>query len=183
MAYNDMLQDPENELYAPVKDYAKFAHSEESYYDKGLERAMMQFTKAEYQKRVIPSLYAATNVGNMYTASVWACLSSLMSSASDEEILNKRIGMFSYGSGSAATFFSLKVVASTEKFRETLQIQTRLAKRTKVTPEKFAELLKLREETALLKDYNPIGDISTLAKGTYYLTRIDEKFRRTYARA
>ncbi|KAF9911793.1 hypothetical protein EC991_002095 [Linnemannia zychae] len=183
MAYNDMLQDPENELYASVKDYAKFAHSEESYYDKGLERAMMQFTKAEYQKKVIPSLYAATNVGNMYTASVWACLSSLMSSASDEEILNKRIGLFSYGSGSAATFFSLKVVASTEKFRETLQIKTRLANRTKVTPEHFAELLKLREETALLKDYNPVGDISTLAKGTYYLTRIDEKFRRTYARA
>ncbi|OAQ31846.1 hypothetical protein K457DRAFT_135636 [Linnemannia elongata AG-77] len=183
MAYNDMLQDPENEIYASVKDYAKFAHSEESYYDKGLERAMMQFTKAEYQKKVIPSLYAATNVGNMYTASVWASLSSLMSSASDEEILNKRIGLFSYGSGSAATFFSLKVVGSTEKFRETLQIKTRLANRTKVTPEVFAELLKLREETALLKDYNPIGDISTLAKGTYYLTRVDEKFRRTYARA
>ncbi|KAF8940650.1 hydroxymethylglutaryl-CoA synthase [Dissophora ornata] len=183
LAYNDMLKDPENEAYAAVKEYAKFGHSEESYYDKGLERAMMQFTKSEYQKKVIPSIYASTNVGNMYTASVWACLSSLLSSTPDEEILNKRIGMFSYGSGSAATFFSLKVVASTEKFRDTLQIQSRLEDRVKVTPQVFADHLKLREETALLKDYNPVGDISTLAKGTYYLQRIDEKFRRTYARA
>ncbi|KAI7816768.1 hypothetical protein BC939DRAFT_467820 [Gamsiella multidivaricata] len=183
LAYNDMLQDPENEAYAPVKEYAKFGHSEESYYDKGLERAMMQFTKADYQKKVIPSLYASTNVGNMYTASVWACLSSLLSSTPDEETLNKRIGMFSYGSGSAATFFSLKVVSSTQTFRDTLQIKDRLEKRVKVTPQVFAEHLKLREETALLKDYNPIGDISTLVKGTYYLQRIDEKFRRTYGRA
>ncbi|KAG0299411.1 hypothetical protein BGZ98_010078 [Dissophora globulifera] len=183
LAYNDMLQDPENEIYASVKEFAKFGHSEESYYDKGLERGMMQFTKAEYQKKVVPSIYASTNVGNMYTASVWACLSSLLSSTPDDEILNKRIGMFSYGSGSAATFFSLKVVASTEKFRDTLQIQSRLEDRIKVTPQVFAEHLKLREETALLKDYNPVGDVSTLAKGTYYLERIDEKFRRTYIRA
>ncbi|KAF9434655.1 hypothetical protein BGZ76_007658 [Entomortierella beljakovae] len=183
LAYNDMLRDPENEMYAPVKDYAKFGHSEESYIDKGLERAMIQFTKLEYQKKVIPSLYASTNVGNMYTASVWACFSSLLSSTADEEILNKRIGVFSYGSGSAATFFSLRVVGSTQKFRDTLMIKSRLQERIKVTPSEFAGLLKLREETALLKDYNPIGDISTLAKGTYYLERIDEKFRRKYLRA
>ncbi|KAG0003878.1 Hydroxymethylglutaryl-CoA synthase, cytoplasmic [Entomortierella chlamydospora] len=182
LAYNDMLQDPENEIYASVKEYAKFGHSEESYYDKGLERGMMQFTKADYQKKVVPSIYASTNVGNMYTASVWACLSSLLSSTPDEEIVDKRIGMFSYGSGSAATFFSLKVVASAQKFRDTLLIKDRLEKRVKVTPQIFAEHLKLREETAQLKDYNPIGDISTLAKGTYYLERIDEKFRRTYKR-
>ncbi|KAF9173009.1 Hydroxymethylglutaryl-CoA synthase, cytoplasmic [Mortierella sp. AD010] len=182
LAYNDMLQDPENEIYASVKEYAKFGHSEESYYDKGLERGMMQFTKADYQKKVVPSIYASTNVGNMYTASVWACLSSLLSSTPDEEIVDKRIGVFSYGSGSAATFFSLKVVASTQKFRDTLLITDRLEKRVKVTPQVFAEHLKLREETAQLKDYNPIGDISTLAKGTFYLERIDEKFRRTYKR-
>ncbi|KAG0250920.1 hypothetical protein BG011_007973 [Mortierella polycephala] len=183
MAYNDMLQDPENEAYASVKEYATLAHSEESYYDKNLERAMMQFTKSEYQKKVLPSLYAATNVGNMYTASVWASFSSLLSSTADEDIINKRIGVFSYGSGSAASFFSLKVVSSTQKFRDALDIKSRLEKRVKVTPEVFAGLLKLREETAMLKDYNPIGDVSTMVKGTYYLQRIDEKFRRTYLRA
>ncbi|KAG0323627.1 hypothetical protein BG000_002547 [Podila horticola] len=183
MAYNDMLQDPENERYAAIKEYASFGHTEESYYDKNLERAMMQFTKSEYAKKVVPSLYAATNVGNMYTASVWAGLASLVSGASDEELLNKRVGIYSYGSGSAATFFSLKVVASTEKFRETLDIKARLAKRTKVTPEAFVRYLALREETSLVKDYNTIGDISDMAEGTYYLQRIDEKFRRTYLRA
>ncbi|KAF9426861.1 hypothetical protein BGZ76_002563 [Entomortierella beljakovae] len=183
LAYNDMLQDPDNEIYASVKEYTKFGHSEESYYDKNLERVFVQFTKAEYQKKVLPSIYASTNIGNMYTASVWACVSSLLNSVSDDNILNKRIGVYSYGSGSAATFFSLKVVSSTQKFRDTLQIESRLEQRVKVSPEVYTELLKLREDTGLLKDYNPVGDISTLAKGTYYVERVDEKFRRTYKRA
>ncbi|KAF9581607.1 Hydroxymethylglutaryl-CoA synthase, cytoplasmic [Lunasporangiospora selenospora] len=183
MAYNDMLQDPENEDYAPIKEYLKFGLSEESYYDKGLERAMMQFTKADYQKKVLPSLYASTNVGNMYTASVWACVSTLFSETSDEELLNKRVGIYSYGSGSAASFFSVKVVGSTEKFRETLQIKKRLTERTKIAPQEFVNLLKLREETGHLKNYNPVGDVSDMPKGTYYLERVDEKFRRHYLRA
>ncbi|KAF9158299.1 hypothetical protein DFQ26_007790 [Actinomortierella ambigua] len=183
LAYNDMLAHPDDEKYAPVKEYAKLGHSEESYYDKNLERAMMQFTKADYAKKVLPWLHASTNVGNMYTASVWACLSSLISEANDEALLNKRVGIYSYGSGSAASFFSLKVVGSTEKLRENLRVSERLVKRTKVTPQVFADMLKLREETGLLKNYDPVGDVSDFPKGTYYLTRVDEKFRRTYVRA
>lgn len=31
------------------------------------------------------------------------------------------------------------------------------------------------------KDYTPVGDITRLAPGTYYLEKIDEVYRRTYA--
>ena len=31
------------------------------------------------------------------------------------------------------------------------------------------------------KNYKPTGDISLLADGTYYLTEVDDKFRRYYA--
>jgi len=43
--------------------------------------------------------------------------------------------------------------------------------------------LKLREAAHLSKGkgYTPQGDIATMRKGTYYLTKIDEKFRREYA--
>jgi hydroxymethylglutaryl-CoA synthase len=44
-------------------------------------------------------------------------------------------------------------------------------------------MLKLRETAHLSKGkgYIPQGDITNLRKGTYYLTKIDEKFRREYA--
>lgn len=182
LAYMDMLQDPDNELYTPIKQWIPYGQTEASYYDKDLERAMMQFTKDDYQKKVLPSLHAATNVGNMYTASMWAGLVSLICLTPEKELLNKRIGLFSYGSGSAATFFSLRVIGSTEKFKEIIQLKKRLEERTQVTPARFKELMKLREETARLKDYHPIGDIEKMAKGTFYLEWIDDKFRRTYAR-
>ncbi|KAG0053248.1 hypothetical protein BGZ83_001418 [Gryganskiella cystojenkinii] len=191
MAYVDLLQDPENTLYTSIKDWSeRFDKSqyEESLGDKDLERAMIEFSKHDYQTRVLPSLYAATNVGNMYTASMWAGLASLMSVTPESDLLNKRVGLFSYGSGSAATFFSLKILANAgsviKKFKETIRIQARLQEdRIKVSPQVYADHMKLREETAaLLKDYVPKGEISTLVKGTYYLARVDEKSRRFYAR-
>jgi len=43
-------------------------------------------------------------------------------------------------------------------------------------------MLKLREALkAKGRGYIPKGDIASLRKGTYYLTKIDEKYRREYA--
>jgi hydroxymethylglutaryl-CoA synthase len=52
-----------------------------------------------------------------------------------------------------------------------------------ITSNVLMKLLKLREAAHLSKGkgYIPQGDISRLRKGTYYLTKIDEKFRREYA--
>jgi hydroxymethylglutaryl-CoA synthase len=41
--------------------------------------------------------------------------------------------------------------------------------------------MKLREETHNMRDYTPVGSIDRLAPGTFYLTSVDEKFRRHYA--
>jgi hydroxymethylglutaryl-CoA synthase len=41
-------------------------------------------------------------------------------------------------------------------------------------------MCNLRERAHLKKDYSPEGVIDTLFPGTYYLTKIDEMFRRTY---
>jgi hydroxymethylglutaryl-CoA synthase len=39
----------------------------------------------------------------------------------------------------------------------------------------------LRKKAHLQKDYVPQGEISTLATGTYYLTKVDDMFKREYA--
>lgn len=38
----------------------------------------------------------------------------------------------------------------------------------------------LREKAHLQKSYSPRGSADTIAKGTYYLTHIDDLFRRKY---
>lgn len=39
----------------------------------------------------------------------------------------------------------------------------------------------LREKAHLQKDYVPTGDPETVTPGTYYLTKVDDMFRREYA--
>lgn len=42
-------------------------------------------------------------------------------------------------------------------------------------------MCNLREKAHLQKSYTPSGSADTLFPGTYYLTGIDDMFRRTYA--
>jgi hydroxymethylglutaryl-CoA synthase len=38
----------------------------------------------------------------------------------------------------------------------------------------------LREQAHLKKNFNPAGDVETIAPGTYYLEHVDDMFRRQY---
>ena len=38
----------------------------------------------------------------------------------------------------------------------------------------------LRKKAHLQKDYTPQGEVSTIAPGTYYLTKVDDMFKRSY---
>ena len=42
-------------------------------------------------------------------------------------------------------------------------------------------MCNLREEAHLKKNFTPQGNVDHMFPGTYYLTEIDDKFRRTYA--
>lgn len=39
----------------------------------------------------------------------------------------------------------------------------------------------LRKQAHLQKDFTPKGDVSHFAPGTYYLEKVDDKFRREYS--
>ena len=41
-------------------------------------------------------------------------------------------------------------------------------------------MCNLREEAHLKKGYKPKGNVETLLPGTYYLTEVDDMFRRKY---
>jgi hydroxymethylglutaryl-CoA synthase len=42
-------------------------------------------------------------------------------------------------------------------------------------------MCELRHKAHLQKNYTPTGEVSTLASGAYYLTSVDDMFKREYA--
>lgn len=61
-------------------------------------------------------------------------------------------------------------------------VPTRLKQRQMISPEEFVRTLKLREDTHHLSPYTPQGPTDNLFPGTYYLSSIDDMFRRKYNR-
>ncbi|UYV69413.1 HMGCS1, partial [Cordylochernes scorpioides] len=162
---------------------------EDTYFDKELEKLCLKSSQEMFEMKTRPSLLLANQVGNMYTPSLYACLASYLSSTSLKDLVGRRIGMFSYGSGMAATLFSLRASndgslgSSLERLHSSLQdLNARLESRRKVAPAEFTSVLRLREETHHMAPYTPLGRVEDLYPGTFYLTRVDEMHRRNYER-
>lgn len=161
---------------------------EETYFDRDVEKAFMAKFSAVYEAKTKRSLLLANQVGNMYTPSVYSGLVSLLinSGAEPAALLGKSIGVFSYGSGFAATMYSIRV---TEDAAALAGITERLAplrglleRREKVAPEEFTRLMEVRERHIHAAPYEPSGSVEALFPGTYYLKSIDAKHRRVYER-
>ncbi|KAJ5142618.1 acylamino-acid-releasing enzyme [Penicillium bovifimosum] len=91
-----------------------------------------------------------------------------------EQPQNKRIGMFSYGSGLASTLFSFRVKGDTSRIAEQVRLNERLESRTPVSPEFYNEMCDLREKAYQQKNYTPVGSVDTLTPGIYYLVHVDD---------
>ncbi|KUI55693.1 Hydroxymethylglutaryl-CoA synthase [Cytospora mali] len=181
LLYHDFLADPDSPVFAEVPKEVRDMDYKKSLTDKVVEKSFMTLTKKKFQERVNPAIQVATMCGNMYCGSVWGGLASLLSHVPSSNLEGKRVGLFSYGSGLAASFCSFKVVGSTEKMSQVLNIPARLEARRKVTPETYDSMCNLRKKAHLQKDYKPEGDASTIIPGTYYLENIDDMFKRFYS--
>lgn len=186
LLYNDWLQD--QSLYPEVDKSLLELTYEESLTDKRIERTFMPIAKELFNKRVKPCLELPTNTGNMYTGSVFAALASLLhftSAKQDkferDDLIGKTIGMFSYGSGMAASLYSFTVREDLSSIVDKLDLNTWFQNRVCLTPEEYESQLKLREAIHLKKDYKPVGTTEYIRPGTYYLTDIDSMYRRNYA--
>mmetsp|Transcript_43488 Transcript_43488/g.41946 ORF Transcript_43488/g.41946 Transcript_43488/m.41946 type:complete len:126 (+) Transcript_43488:331-708(+) len=58
---------------------------------------------------------------------------------------------------------------------------SRLQSRVKVPPEIYDNWMSHKEGLYGKKDYSPKGSVEHLLQGTYYLTKVDDKYRRFYA--
>lgn len=178
LLYNDYRKDPKSVEGVP-EEIASVDY-EASLTDRNVEKAFLGLAKDLSTKRMAPSLIASTNTGNIYTGSLYLSLASLLTYVPQEELAGKRISMFSYGSGLASAFFSVQVKGDISQLVSNLDLKASLDNRTKVSPNEYEAALELREKAHLQKSFTPAGSTEHLRKGTYYLTAVDDKFRRTY---
>lgn len=186
LLYNDYLANPAkfaDLIDAETKASIDALTYEQSLADKNLEKLFVGLAKEQTKIRVQPALQVPTNTGNMYTASAWASLSSLLYFVGSEKLQGKRIGIFSYGSGLASTMLSVVVKGDISKITEVLNFEHQLGEgRNLRTPEQYLAAIDAREKAHLQKSFKPEGSIEHLSKGTYYLTEVDDKYRRLYTK-
>jgi hydroxymethylglutaryl-CoA synthase len=190
--YSKLVQKAFTRLYwADVKDNSIDASKELSdqivqancnINDKELNKVLTKETKALFKDKVEHALYLSKNCGNTYTGSIYFGLMSLLCDSS-LDLVNKRIILFSYGSGCTASMFSVKVRSGYEVIKDVSDFNGRLNNRIKKTPEEYNVVMQKREDKYTKNMLtNPEAPIGELLAGTYYLEEIDNKWRRKYQR-
>jgi hydroxymethylglutaryl-CoA synthase len=148
LLYNDCIANPQHELCSSdaVPSSIHEQPYEESLGDKTLEKLFIRLSKERFVKRVQRSLTVPTLCGNMYTAGVYSGLISLLSNVPGSELLGRRVGVYSFGSGLASTLFSLRVVGDVSDIASKIDLHARLAAREQVSPEFYDEVRRSRIE-------------------------------------
>jgi len=185
MTFNDFLTSPTSPKFANVPNPEGFlsASHAESLTDKNVEKTFIATSKPTFAKMVDPSMACSRRLGNMYTASLYGCLASLLSTVEPAQLQGKRVSMFAFGSGCASSFFTLRVKGDTSEIRGKMDLLNRLAKMKVVPPQEFVDALALREKNHNAVSYTPEGSVDNIWPGAYYLESVDHKYRRKYLRA
>ncbi|KAL0220122.1 hypothetical protein P9112_005775 [Eukaryota sp. TZLM1-RC] len=141
-----------------------------------------------FERKVEPGQLLCKRVGNMYCASLYGSLISLMSNDNVNFSKGDQILLFSYGSGLCSTVFSLFVADDSRLDRLSLNLNERLSQRLAKTPQEFQELLSFRENLLQelenskdFKGFKPSQSIDDVLCGSYYLDFIDEYRIRHYS--
>jgi hydroxymethylglutaryl-CoA synthase len=108
-----------------------------------LEPRLEEAASASYARQVAPALAAAARVGNTYTASLYLCLAALLESEG-RALAGRRIGLFSYGSGCCAEYFTGAVPATFDAGFDA-GVAAQLADRTLVDVDTYERLLATAE--------------------------------------
>ncbi|XP_053666643.1 hydroxymethylglutaryl-CoA synthase 1 [Anopheles marshallii] len=185
---NDFVLTPPDQRATLFPGFEQFANVrlEDTYFDRDVEKAFMTQYAPVFAAKTKRSLHLASQVGNMYTPSVYSCLVSLLVGSDVDELLGKRVGVFSYGSGLASSMYSIAVTTDRDRLadfkRQLNYVQPLLDRRTKVDPAEFTKLMEVREKNNHAAPYEPSGSVDVLFPGTYYLKAVDSMHRRTYER-
>ncbi len=147
LMYNDFLANSDATRFAniPNRDALLAMSRPDSLTDKNVEKTFISASKASFAQKTNAGMACSRRLGNMYTASLYGCLASLLSQVEPAQLKGKRVSLFAFGSGCAASFFCLRVKGDTSDIREKLDLINRLASMKVASPQEFVDALKVSE--------------------------------------
>ena len=141
--YMDFLRDKDNAAFAdPAIQAFRDLDPASTYNNADLDKAFRKLSDPVFAAKVVPSTQIAAVTGNTYCGSVYASLLSLLSNVPSADLVNKRIVLFSYGSGLASTMLAIRVAKPVDTIVARANVMARLDRRIAVP---VAEYLKVRE--------------------------------------
>jgi polyketide biosynthesis 3-hydroxy-3-methylglutaryl-CoA synthase-like enzyme PksG len=192
-AYDSYARRVEGADYAETFRYLAF-HTPFAGMVKGAHRRMMLKLKRatpdeieeDFKRRVVPSLKYCTQVGNVYSGTVYLALCGVIDQAAPGE--RHRVGMFSYGSGCSSEFYSGVVQADAGSRLRAFGLEESLAGRHALSFEEYERLLAANAEWGFGvadKEVDPsafgaIYERQLAGKGLLVLKRV-RGFHREYA--
>jgi hydroxymethylglutaryl-CoA synthase len=128
---------------------------------------------ASFDAQVAPGLVLPAEIGNIYTGSLYLSLASLLEHG--PELGGRRIGLFSYGSGNCAEFFTGTVGPEAQAWVRSLELPARLAARRALSMAEYEAIMVEREGL----DTRPYaGDVRPAGQAPFaYLGTQDERRR------
>ncbi|NOJ27230.1 MAG: 3-hydroxy-3-methylglutaryl-CoA synthase [Nitrososphaera sp.] len=112
--------------------------------DEQFRRSFMQtsFYNEVYEKKLASSLEASSVIGNLYTASMYMGLRSLLEFEFKKgtDLAGKRVGFGSYGSGSSAMVFSGLIQPSYKEVVKDMDLEREIGSRIKLSIDQYEQL-------------------------------------------
>jgi hydroxymethylglutaryl-CoA synthase len=120
------------------------------------------------ENKIAPGEMASSEIGNMYTASIFmALISSLVDAAkNDKDFENKKIGFISYGSGSKAKIFEGTVQKNWFEKTNSIKLFDGLNKRKKISIDIY-EKLHNRKITSNINNNDGVIKLNNISDGEF----------------
>lgn len=154
---------------------------------KGAHRKMMRDIyrmkpieiEEDFTRRVLPSLYYCSQIGNVYSAGVFLSLLSLINHADIQE--DSHIGLFSYGSGCSSEFYSGILKGGATETLISMHIDENLESRYELKIDEYEKLLDLnlqwmfgiKDKKVDFTEFEEIYNQQYKGKGLLVLKKID----------
>ena len=92
--------------------------------------------ESDFDQRTDQALWANRELGNLYSGSLYLSLAGLLERG-DSRVTGERVGLFSYGSGCCAEFFSGRVGSDAATWRDRIGITPGLLRREELTYQRY----------------------------------------------
>jgi hydroxymethylglutaryl-CoA synthase len=141
----------------------------------GLDEAAAE---ARFAEQVGSSLAFASEVGNVYTGSLYMALASMLH-AEAASIEGSRVGIFSYGSGCGAEFFAARVALGAARFAKQLDLDGPLRDRVRLSVEEY-EIIRRADRDEASKAFAIDESQTTGSSDRTAFLGMDDAERRVY---